>query len=212
MNGVPHGGLRIEGTIAGIGASEAATINTEWNSYTDAIRYLEDQLGMAPLKEPEFPYPSLRVEDLTTTDNKAYTEAYMHRVAWFGFLSEQKAKHDAVRLELEAKMSMIETRIRQEMRKHSRKVTRAGETKAPPAQEMEDAINSDHHYIELKKKLVLHEQVLKLLNSRVETADREIRLTSRQVEIRRQDFDNASRGNASIRQPGMRQPGSYGRG
>lgn len=206
----PHGGLRLQSAVEGVGESEAAAIHREWSSYPLVQQYLEEQLALVVPSEPEFACPPLRAEDLTTTDNKAYTETYAQRVAWFGFYSERKAEHDAIVLELEAEMSVIETRIRNQLRRTSKKVTASGDTKAPPAQAMEDAINSDGRYLELKQKLVFHKQILKRLNARVETLDREIRLTSRQVEIRRQDFDNNRGGNGSVRGvgPGMRPPGS----
>lgn len=209
----PHGGLRLQSVVAGVGESEAQEIHREWSSYPLVLQYLTEQLALVQPAEPEFACPTLKVEDLTTTDNKAYTETYVQRVAWFGFYSERKAEHDAIVLEVEAEMNIIETRIRNQLRKTSKKVTRSGESKAPPAQEMEDLINSDGRYLELKQKLVFHRQILKRLNARVETLDREIRLTSRQVEIRRQDLDNSRGGSGSVRAPGpgMRAPGSYGR-
>lgn len=205
-----HGGLRIGGTISGVGESEAARIHEEWTTYPSVKEYLEMQLSLATPGEPEFACPPLRVEDLTTPDSKTYTETYAQRVAWFGFFSERKAEHDAIVLELEAEMGIIETRIRTNMRKTSLKKTRSGETKAPPAQEMEDAINSDSRYLELKHKLLIQRQILKRLNARVETLDREIRLTSRQVEIRRQDIEANTRSPTArgLPPPGMR----YGSG
>lgn len=210
----PHGGLRLQGAVAGVGESEAQEIHRNWAMYPAVQQYLTTQLALAMPPEPEFACPPLRAEDLTTNDNKAYTETYAQRVAWFGFYSERKSEHDAIVLEVEAEMSVIETRIRNHLRRNSKKVTATGDSKAPPAQAMEDAINSDNRYLELKQKLIFHKQILKRLNARVETLDREIRLTSRQVEIRRQEFDNAGRGNSGVRQPGpgMRPPGSYGRG
>lgn len=210
-----HGGLKLDAPVTGVGESEAQEIHRQWETYPSVQKYLEEQLALVSPSEPEFACPPLRVEDLTTPDSKAYTESYAQRVAWFGFFSEKKAEHDAIVLEIEAEMAVIETRIRTGMRKNNARKTRSGEAKAPPAGEMEDAINSDSRYLELKQKLVIHRQVLKRLNARVETLDREIRLTSRQVEIRRQDFDNAGRGGQGVRAPyapGMRAPGGYGRG
>ena len=195
-----HGGLNLGSPVVGVGETEVREIDQEWESFPQVMQYLEEKLAFVPANEPEFACPPLRVEDLTTPDSKVYTETYAQRVAWFGFFSEHKAKHDAIVLELEAKMAVIETRIRQSMRKNNSRKTRAGDTKAPPEKEMEDAIESDPHYLDLKKKLITHKQALKLLNARCENLDREIKLTSRQVEIRRQDFD-ANRSSPSVRNP-----------
>lgn len=210
----PHGGLRLQTRVVGVGESEADQIHNEWSSYDIVKEYLETSLAFVSPPEPEFACPPLRVEDLTTTDNKAYTETYARRVAWFGFYSEKKAEHDAIVLEIDAEMNVIETRIRTQLRKTSNKTTASGEPKAPPAQAMEDAINSDVRYLELKKKKVFHGQVLKRLNARVETLDREIRLTSRQVEIRRQElgFNGGTPGTVRQPAPGMRAPSRFGHG
>lgn len=203
MNGVQHGGLNIGGVVTGVSESEATEIEREWESFPSVMKYLEEVLALMPASEPQFACPPLRVEDLTTPDSKVYTETYAQRVAWFGFYSEHKAKHDAIVLELEAKMGVIETRIRRSMRQHNQRKTRSGDSKPPPENEMQEAIDSDPHYLELKKKLVTNKQVLKLLNARCENLDREIKLTSRQVEIRRQDFD-------SVRNPSVRRPDAPG--
>ncbi len=204
-----HRGLSLNGPITGVGESVAQEIEQEWESFPDVMQYLEEKLALVPAREPEFALPPLKVEDLTTPDSKAYTEAYAQRVAWFGFFLEHKAKHDAIVLELEAKMSVIETRIRTDMRKNNKRVTKDGSAKEPSTAAMEDAVNGDPHYLDLKKKLVTHKQALKLLNARCENLDREIKLTSRQVEIRRQEFDNSTRSpslRGQLPAPGMRFP------
>lgn len=202
----PHGGLQLgDEVITGVGESEAAAIHQQWESYPEVLRYLEEKLALVTPAEPEFACPVLKVEDLTTSDSKAYTETYLQRVAWYSFYSERKAEHDAIVLEIDAEMMVIETRIRTGMRKASTRKTRGGDPKPPSEGEMEDAINTDTRYLELKQKQVVHRQILKRLNARVDTLDREIKLTSRQVEIRRQEFE------AGGRSPGLRgQPPSPG--
>jgi hypothetical protein len=187
-----HGGLRI-GAVAGVGASEETKIHNRWTCTDEVTNYLTMELGMALAKEPNYACPELTVEDLTTPDSQAYTEIYAKRTAWFGFLSERKAEHDAVVIEIEAEMEDIETNIRDSIRKNNKRTNRSGETKNVPASEMEDAINLSPRYVELKQKLVFHREVLVRLNARVEKLDRELRLTSRQVEIRRLDFDTSQR-------------------
>ena len=214
MNETAHGGLNLGGVVTGVGESAAKKIEQEWDSFPGVMQYLETQLALVPAAEPEFACPILKVEDLTTTDGKAYTEVYMQKVAWYGFYTEHKAKHDAIVLEIEAKMGVIETRIRRDMRKNHKVTTGKGEAKAPPENLMQESVDSDPHYLDLKKKLVTHKQTLKLLNARVENLDREIKLMSRQVEIRRQELDNhrspgAVRGNGPP-PPGMRWGGRSG--
>lgn len=201
-----HGGLQLP-SVPGIGASEEEEIHQRWSQADNVQTYLEMQLGMVPTKEPEFVCPELDVTDLTTPDSEAYTRVYAQRTAWFGFLAERKAEHDAIVLEVEAEMEDIATRVRTAMRKNSTRKTRSGEAKQPPLAEMEDAINSNVRYVELKQKLTYHKQVLTRLNARIERLDRELRLTSRQVELRKIDYDTTNRGSNLSHRPGMRYPG-----
>ncbi len=200
-----------EEALATVSETEAEEIHRQWDMYPQVLGYLEQEIALVAPKEPDFACPPLQVGDLTTNDSNKYTETYVQRVSWFGFYSEKKAEHDAVVLGIEAEMNDIETRLRNLMRKNNQNKTRAGEAKMPSAQTMEDKINSDPRYIDLKQKLVYHRQILKRLNARVETLDRELKLTSRQVEIRRQESDmlNARPG---IRHPspGMTPPRRFG--
>lgn len=189
-----RGGLSLgEDIITDMGEAEAARIRNEWDMGQEVDAYVTNVLGIPPPREPQYACPELKVEDLTTEDNQLYTRVFAQRTSWYGFLSEKKAQHDAKVIGLKAEMERIETNIRQTLRKNSTRKTAGGETKAPPGKEMEDQINEDMRYTECKRQLVFHLQILERLNARVQRLDRELRLTSRQVEIRRQELDSNGR-------------------
>lgn len=201
-----HGGLKLP-PLAGVGASEESNIHRRWDMADDVTKYLEMELGMAPPREPDYACPELRVEDLTNPDSKAYTEFYAKLTAWYGYLSEKKAEHDAVVIEIVAEMEDIETTVRDIMRKNNSRKTRSGETKNPTGKEMEDAVNRHPRYLELKQEHVRRQEILARLNARIDRLDRELRLTSRQVEIKRLDFETTNRGSRIGGQGGMPAPG-----
>lgn len=210
-----QGGLKLP-PVTGIGASDEKSIRTRWMKADEVEKYLSMSLGMTPPKEPDYACPELNVADLTTPDSAAYTEVYAKRTAWFGFLSERKAEHDAMVIEIKAEMEDIETNTRDSMRRNNQRKTRTGEAKNPSGQEMEDAVNLDPRYVELKQKLIFHMEVLVRLNARVERLDRELRLTSRQVEIRRLDYETSNRASSIAGRggvpTGMRHPTQGSRG
>lgn len=209
-----HGGLRLDATVAGVGESEEEAIHNRWAVHPEVEDYLTNVLGLAPAKEPEYPCPELTVEQLTTPDSKVYTEVYAKVVGWLNFLREKKAEHEAYLLELEREMKDIETSTRETMRERSTSTTRGGTPKPPNAQLMTDTINRNPRYMELSRLELKHSAILKRLVARAESLENNRALLSRQIEIRKQDFESQGRGGPSVRSPppGMRRPSSGGYG
>lgn len=193
MTDPSHGGLRLPSVTTGVGVTTEEEIHQRWQKYDTVLEYISTVLGIQPPQEPDYALPELRVEDLTTPDSTTYTETYTKINAWFGYLSEVKARHDAKVLEIEVEMEDLEATTRERMRQLNTRKTAKGEPKPPSAQEMSDTIAMDSRYRELKQQKLFQQQVLKLLNARVEKVDRELRLISRQVEIRKQDFEQNNR-------------------
>lgn len=210
-----HGGLRLPPGMDDVGETAEANIHKRWGYINDVIDYMENELGVAPPKEPGFPCPTLTSEDLTNPDSKTYTIRYCQFNSWWEYLSEVLARHEAKELEFKAEMSDLEATLRESFRKHSAKTTRAGERKAPPALEMDDKIETNPRYVELKQLSLKVAEIIKILGSKVKSLERSLALLSRQVEIRRQNFDNSNRvsnvqGRGGIPAPGMRTPSSGG--
>ena len=196
-------------TLAGVGESTQEEIHVQWSTYEQAKYALEQEYGMIPPQEPNWAPPVLTLKDLTESQGKDYTEKYMQLTAWYGYLSEVKSRVNAQVLELDNEMKQIEARMREGMRERSTKRTKAGESKAPPAQEMEDKIRLDPHYTELGVKKQGLEQMATMLTSRINKHEYEIKLMSRQVEIKRVELDHSNREGALHVQRGntLRTPG-----
>lgn len=187
------GGLRLPSTIAGVGESKQKDIHGKWSTYEDAKNALETEYGMVPPQEPDWAPPVLSLKDLTESTGKDYTEKYLQLTSWFGYLAEVKSRVSAQILELDNEMKQVEATMRENMRNNSTKTTRSGETKSPPAQEMEDKIRLDPRYMELGVKKQALEQMASMLTSRINKHEYEIKLMSRQVEIKRTEFDQSNR-------------------
>lgn len=186
------GGLRIPDTV-GVGTEAHEEIHETWSTYDQAKADVEMKFGMMPLKEPDFAPPTLTLKDLTESQGKDYTEKYLYVTGWYGYLGEVKARLSAQILELDNEMNQISSRMRESMRSRSTRTTRGGESKAPPAQEMEDKIRLDPRYTELGVKKQGIEQMRSMIASRIERHEYEIKLLSRQVEIKRTEWEHANR-------------------
>ena len=211
----PHGGLRVPSGMDDVGETEGGIIHQRWDHFDGVIKYIEDDLGIPPPKEPNFPCPTLTAEDLTEPDGKRYTERYNEFLAWYNYLSEVLARHSAKKLEHKAEMDDIEARLRESFRKNTSKTTRSGDKKPPSSAEMEDKIQTHPRYVELKQANLETSETIEILDGKVESLKQSLALLSRQVEIRRQNFDSGNRGssiqgNRGLPAAGMRTPSSGG--
>lgn len=212
-----HGGLRLPAGMDDVGVTAEANIHKRWAYKDEVVEYVENELGIPPPKEPNYACPTLTASDLTNPDSKSYTERYSEFMAWYAYLSEILARHVAVSLEHRAEMDDISATLRESYRKNSSKKTRTGETKAPPAAEMEDKIQVHPRYVELKQASLRTSEIIEILGRKVENLKQSLALLSRQVEIRRQNFDGGNRGSniqgrGGIPNSGMRNPsGGYQR-
>lgn len=207
-----EGGLRLPETLAGIGASEQEDIHLKWSTYEAIKNEIEMRYGMMPIQEPAWAPPTLTLEDLTEKVGKDYTEKYLQVTAWYGYLSEVKARISAQLLEIDNEMNHIESSMREKMRDRSTKTTKGGDRKAPPIAEMTDKIRLDTRYSDLSTRKQGFEQMKVIISARVDKHEYEIKLLSRQVEIKRTEFDHAQREGGISGQRGapLRTPGNSG--
>jgi coenzyme F420-reducing hydrogenase alpha subunit len=189
--------------MANVGITDEGRIHKRWEYYNETIMYTSNELGIPPPKEPDFPCPLLTADDLNNPDSKTYTERFNEFNAWYVYLSEVLARHEAKALEFVAEMTDIEATLRESYRKNSQKKTRAGEAKAPGAAEMEDRILTHARHVELRQLQLQKAEIIKIVGSKVKSIERSLALLSRQVEIRRQSYDGTNRGTSIQGRSGM---------
>jgi hypothetical protein len=189
-----HGGLYVPPGMDSVGEQAEENIHKRWEYSEEVSDYLENELGISPPSEPQFACPTLSSEDLTNPDSTAYSTRYAEFMAWYTYLTEVLSRHESKLLEYEYEMEDIASNIRESLRKNSTRKTKDGETKAPSAGEMEDRIQVNPRFIELKQRKLRSTEIIKRLSAKTEGLYRQIQLLSRQVEIRRQNFDGNNRG------------------
>lgn len=212
MNREPqNSGLRLDDVVDGLGATEEEEARRQWNVSDRVTTHLRMEIGCPAPAEPDFDYPRLNPNNLTTPSSKAYTDEYAKRTAWLGYLGERLAEHQAKLLEIKAEMGDIERRIRTSERKHNASVTAKGKVKLPSLQAMSDKIGENPRYKDLQQEQLFEEEVILRLGAKVYGASEEQKLYSRNVEIRRQDFDQSNRNNNIRGNRGIPVSGGQGR-
>lgn len=212
MTDQPHGGLVVPSGLDDIGEQEGGVIHQRWSFFKESLAYAQNEIGIPPPIEPEYACPTLTAEDLTNPDSNEYSTKFLRFQGWYNYVTEKLSMHKAVQLELIAEMDDLESRLRESYRKNSSKTSRSGEKKPPGAADMADRINGHPRYVELKQRRLQTAQIITILSAKEETLGTALKLLSRQVEIRRQNFDGNNRsgnisGRGGVPNAGMRTPG-----
>jgi hypothetical protein len=192
MNEQAHAGLRLQGSIVGLGESAEQEIASRWQ-FTAVMDYIYSGVGCPTPEEPNKPYPTLTVNDLTTANGKRYSEVYLTHIEWADYLEQKRTLHEAELVLVTAQMDEIARGIRVNMRKSCTRKNAKGALKLPTTTEMDDEIGEDPQYKELARKKAFLKAVLLVLTGICSGRVAYNSLISRQVEIRRQDWENQNR-------------------
>jgi len=190
----------------GPGEMEEELITQSWNTFDD-IELELTMMGFEPLEKPKHSRPQLTLEILATPNSREYTEIYLKVEAWHNFAFNTMARIKAIMIGLQNEQNDIARSIRKEAAAPDPQG--AKKPKANKAS-IEDLIEDHPRYRELTFMMQQYDQKKIILQSHVDSLDRDLKMVSRQVEIRRQDLDNGKRG-GNISGHGGRRPG-YGQG
>lgn len=164
----------------GVSPPEQESIHKKWDTHGT----IEGELamkGFISMDTPTFECPQVTEELLTTADNNAYTRAYAQQNAWFNYASQVLAQVTSHLLQYENEMEMIESKMRVTFRNQIKSGMRDKMTK----EEMQDEINLDARYSDLKHTAQTLKQKKIQLQAFVDGIERGLRVISRQVEIKK---------------------------
>ena len=182
------GGLTAPTSI-GISMSELEEIQDRFNTQ-DRVEEDLKALGIHDASKPSSPLGEITAELLNTTDSRQYTEMYSNQLAWSNYLNPILARVSAGLLQFENQMKLIEAKIRETCREMNK--TREKNEKLS-ADEISNEVLNDPTY----QGSMLEAQKLKQyklsLEAMAEVAGRNMKVVSRQVEIRRQDLEGPGR-------------------
>lgn len=177
-----NGGLSIPRNV-GAGETLIRKTNEKWDTLTGVEEHLRE-LKIPDLKEPTVESPEVTAEHLLTPDSKEYTVMFANTRIWYGYAARLVARTNAELLEVVNQLSNLEAELRKKLRDQQKGAAKADRLSA---EQIADEVTTDPDWQELK----LREQKLKQykleLAAWFDDLDRQLRLVSRQVEIRRED-------------------------
>jgi len=175
-------GLHIPG-VMGPTAEDTAALSAQWDTLSAAQIELAQE-GFLPLDRPNFVFPNITLELLTSPNTREYTDAYRCSVAWLDYARDRVARTDADMLQ----MKNVKAELERQLRRSLIEGTRANSDKRPTVQEQADYVAGDPTYIDLIKRMQYTQQKELVYKSELKRYEAAVALLSRNVEIRREQW------------------------
>lgn len=180
-------GLRLGGKLSlGIGKEGVTTLRQHWDT-ADQVEVDLAAEGITDKPRPKFECPELTAEQLTTPDSKSYTETYQRFLSWYEYYNELKAKVQARVLQYTNMLDILSAQTRKQHRELSANMG----TKKLTVEEVNDLLTTNPEYQEILFELQKYQQSKLLVDTKVDAIERTLRIISRQVEIRKLDFEQS---------------------
>lgn len=173
-------GLRLPNT-AGPSDADTVEIYQRWNTQPEIEAELARE-GFVPLNQPGFVFPIITAELLTSPDNKQYTEMYQCSVAWADYARDKLARTQMTILQQKNTRNEIERMLRRGL------LDSVGNAKKPTLKEQQDYFDADPVYANLSLQLQVQEQKELVYASELQRYQDQVKLLSRNVEIRRENW------------------------
>jgi hypothetical protein len=190
------GGLNIP-DAAGVGSRLEQELHNIWDTF-DLMELKLTQDGFEPMEKPNYNRPTLAPGMLASANGHQITELHEKFGAWHSYAANLLSRIRAATTQVDNEMTVLAIRLRKGALEASK---RAGNKKKPTAKEIEDDVKLDPRYQELMLEKQKYDQQRFIMDSHVESLTRELRIISRQVEIRRQDLE-ANTGGRGYGRPG----------
>jgi len=200
MNEPQYPGLHLP-EIIGPSEEDSAVIEARWNTLPIVEAELAQE-GFFPLAQPTFIFPEITLNILTSPNTEQYTDAYRCAVAWVDYTRDKVARTELELLQLKNTQSEMERTLRNRLIAGTK-----ANTKRPTVQEMNDYVANDPVYSNLVLRMQYLRQKEMVYKSDLERFQDAVKLMSRNVEIRR---ENWGAGSSQAGQPPFR-PGMPGR-
>ncbi len=171
-------------SLRGVAGSDEdrKSARTEFDTIDDVMKELSVMGFSLNTTPPSFPMPEVSAQHLTTNMNREYTTMYAHQLAWLNYTSPILAHVKAIVLQIENSLKSIEIRIRKDLREKNKLLPKADRL---TEKDIEECIWLDPDHKGLVVEQQKYEQMRMQLDSRVEAMRENMKVISRQVEIRK---------------------------
>jgi hypothetical protein len=178
------GGLQAPISI-GISMTELEAILEKFNTQPAVEEDLK-KMGLQNPSQPQFGLEEITPELLTTTDDKEYTTMYSHQLSWFNYLTPILANVTSGLLQAENQMKLVDAAIRKRLKEQNK--LRSKEEKLKDG-DIDLEVLNDVIYQEAMLEAQRLKQYKLSLEAMTDIAGRNMKVISRQVEIRRITLD-----------------------
>lgn len=182
------------GLTPGLGAETEAYIHNKWDTL-DEVEFTVALMGLPPMDKPNFSAPDINqalYTALSSGDGQTLTFEHTRFCAWYSYAQSRLSHFKGLQRQTENEMREIRNRIR-------KTIVDAATTKSdkkPAGDVIEQEAELDPRYQLLMLQLQKIEQTVDLLDGHAKKFASGKSLTSRSVEVRRQDMEGANGGRA----------------
>ena len=179
--------------VVGPSASQEEDIHELWSTFEE-IELMMTKSGFDVINKPQVSCPEITAELLTTSNTNLYTEAYAAIQAWYNYAYHTMSRLDAKLIEVDNERGDIDRSLREQAQ--GTKITGAnGKLRQMKAEEVKTMIASNPRVRELTLENQRLNQQKMLLDGHLKKLGRDLKLMSRQIEIRKEDKDGWRGGN-----------------
>lgn len=181
------GGIGALPTVVGLPATEEKEIHQVWSTHEKVFDELR-ALGITFPEAPKEPRITLTERALSTENNEEITLMTARANAWFGYLKSLYAQIRSQLLQRENEKEFLISEVRSRVRKDIKNGTATKMSK----EEIDDEVNLTPRLKELTLEIQEWSQKKMMVESIMDTEERNIRVLSRQVEVNRQELEAES--------------------
>jgi len=181
-------GLNIDGSV-GLGERLQEELHNVWDTFDDSELKLT-QLGFPPVNKPGSARPHIEPGTLNRLNGAQLTEIFEQVGAWQDYATNLLSRFRGYLQQIDNEKKVLTARLRQGA---IQAAMQSGEKK-PPEKEIEQNVLLDPRYQELMQEEQKVEQQRFQMEGHVDSLNRQLKLVSRQVEIRRQELEASSGG------------------
>jgi hypothetical protein len=189
--------LRIPVTI-GIGESARNKIVDTFNTVEAVEEELHTQ-GIHERPKPAYECPEVSETDLTTVSYDQYSALYARLLGWYNYVQMPFAKVKSRVLEYENMLDRIAATIRTDLKATNRQFGKKSEKLSES--EIKDAILLDPNHTMISLELQKYQQHRIQIEAFMEMVSHSMKVVSRQIEIKKIEFEGSNRDANNQRQP-----------
>lgn len=193
-----HGGLSVQGTL-GLSSAHLEQIRQQFDT-TDEVDRFAAEYGLEIPMKVKVPAP-VTGAFLNEARSDEYTEHYAEWLAHYNFLVAVQAHIRVSQKQLSTQLENIYAQLKKDNGTINRARPR---TDRFSQEELEAEIKCDETYRYVLADLQAVEQKKYIIDAAVDSADRTLKLLSRQIEIMKIEREHGDREGRSVRQPPQR--------